>query len=92
MEETNRISAVPDWVCEVLSPSTIRVDKIKKMHIYARHGVPHFWLIDPIARTLYVLRLETDKWVVAGVYAEDDKVRAEPFQEAEIALKSLWLD
>ena len=92
MEETNWISVVPDCVCEVLSPSTIRVDKIKKIHIYARHGVPYFWVIDPIARTLDVLRLETDKWVLAGVYAEDDKVRAEPFQEVEIALKSLWLD
>ena len=85
-EETNWISVVPEWVCEVLSPRAIRVDKIKKMHICAHHGVRHCWLIDPIARTLDVLRLETDKWVLAGVYAEDDKVRAEPFQEAEIAL------
>jgi Uma2 family endonuclease len=91
-EETNWISVAPNWICEVLSPSTIRVDKIKKMSIYAEHGVPHLWLLDPNAKTLDVYRLESGKWVVAGFYVEDDKVRAEPFQAAEIDLQSLWLE
>ncbi|MFZ2448541.1 MAG: Uma2 family endonuclease [Syntrophobacteraceae bacterium] len=92
VEETNWISVCPDWVCEILSPSTIRVDKIKKMTIYARHNVGHFWLIDPAAKTLDVLRLESGRWVVLGVYADNDKVRAEPFEQAEISLGSLWLE
>ena len=91
-EETNWISIPPDWVCEVLSPSMLRVDKIKKMPIYAQYGVHHLWLIDPIAKTLDVFRLESGHWVVAGLYVEDDKVRAEPFQEVEIELSNLWLD
>jgi Uma2 family endonuclease len=90
-EEHNWISATPDWVCEVLSPGTLRTDKIKKLPLYGRHGVPHCWLIDPIAHTLDVFRLESGKWVIAGFYVEDDKVRAEPFQGIEIDLSNLWL-
>jgi Uma2 family endonuclease len=90
-EEHNWISVAPDWVCEVLSPGTIRVDKVKKMTIYGRHGVGYVWLLDPMNRTLDVLGLESGKWVVLGVYAEDDKVRAAPFQEVEIEMEHLWL-
>jgi Uma2 family endonuclease len=90
-EAHNWISAPPDWVCEVLSPSTVRRDKIKKMPTYGRHNVPYLWLVDPAARTLDVFRLESGKWVVAGCFADDDKVRVEPFQEVEIDLASLWL-
>jgi Uma2 family endonuclease len=91
-ETTNWVSASPDWVCEVLSPGTLRTDKIKKMPFYGRHGVQHLWFLDPAAKTLDVFRLESDKWVVAGLFVEDDKVRAEPFQEIEIDLNNLWLD
>ena len=51
-EVTNWISAVPDWVCEVLSPDTARNDKIKKMRVYAGHEVPYAWLLDPFLLTL----------------------------------------
>jgi Uma2 family endonuclease len=91
-EETNWISAHPDWVCEVLSPGALRLDKIKKMRLYGQNGVKHFWLIDPIAGTLDVFRLESGRWMVAGSFVEDDKVRAEPFQETEIDLSNLWLE
>jgi Uma2 family endonuclease len=89
-EETSWISVPPDWVCEILSPSSVRIDRIKKMTIYATHGVPYFWLIDPRDRTLEVLKLESGRWVVLGTYADDAKVRAEPFPEAEIELGRLW--
>ena len=90
-EETNWISVVPDWVCEILSPSTIRVDKVKKMGLYAEHGVRHLWLIDPSARTLDAFELASGRWVVLGTYVENDKARAEPFCEVEIELGGLWL-
>ncbi len=88
----NCISVSPDWVCEVLSPSTARLDKVRKMPLYARHNVPHLWLVDPASRTLDVFSLESGKWVLLAAFAEDDIVRAEPFQEIEIELKNLWLD
>lgn len=92
-EATNWISASPDWVCEILSSGTVQVDRIKKMTIYAQEGVPHYWLIDPRDRTLEVLKLaESSRWVVVGVYAADDKVRAEPFEEVEIDLGRLWAE
>jgi Uma2 family endonuclease len=90
--ETNWISITSDWVCEVLSPSTLRLDRVKKMPLYGQYGVPHFWLIDPVARTLEVFRLESGRWSLLGAFSEDEKVRVEPFQEIEIDLSILWLE
>ena len=90
--ETHWISVVPDWICEVLSPGTLRLDRVKKMFLYGQYGVEHAWLIEPVARTLEVFRLESGRWVLMGAFSEDDKVRAEPFQEIEIDLSVLWLE
>jgi len=81
----------PDWLCEVQSPSTARIDRVKKLPIYKEHRMQHVWLVDPVDRTLEVLRLENDRWVVAGNYAGDDVVRAEPFEAVEIDLGALWI-
>jgi Uma2 family endonuclease len=88
----NWISVAPDWICEVLSPGTLRLDRVKKMTLYGQHGVEHSWLIEPVARTLEVFRFESGRWVMLGAFSEDDKVRAEPFQEIEIDLSILWLN
>jgi Uma2 family endonuclease len=80
----------PDWVCEVLSPSTATIDSTKKLRIYARQGVGHAWLVDPIAQTLEVLRLEAGSWVIAATYAGAEVVRAEPFDLLELELQLLW--
>jgi Uma2 family endonuclease len=88
----NWISVRPDWICEILSPSTTRLDKVRKMPIYAEHGVSYAWLIDPTSKTLDAFRLESGKWLLVGTFAEDDKVRVEPFHEVEIELGNLWLE
>jgi Uma2 family endonuclease len=88
----NWISVVPDWICEVLSPFTARPDRVRKMPIYAEHGVQHLWLIDPVAKTLEVFRLESGRWVLLSVFAENDSVRAEPFHDIEIELGNLWIE
>jgi Uma2 family endonuclease len=62
------------------------------MALYGQHGVQHSWLIDPLAKTLEIFRLESGRWVLLGAFSEDYKVRAEPFQEIEIDLSVLWLD
>jgi Uma2 family endonuclease len=80
----------PDWVCEVLSPSTAAIDRAEKMPIYARERVPHIWLVDPIARTLEAFHLENDRWTLLGTWRDDARVRAEPFTELELELASLW--
>ena len=84
------LQIAPDWICEVLSPSTARHDRVRKLPIYAAHGVRHAWLIDPALRTLEVLRLESGSWVIVSAYQEDEKVRAEPFDAVEIDLAQLW--
>lgn len=81
----------PDWVCEVLSPSTARIDRIKKLPVYAREGVGHVWLIDPGLQTLEVFRLEGQKWLLALTAGGDEVVRAEPFDAIELALAGLWI-
>ena len=82
----------PDWVCEVISPSTGRIDRSRKMRIYAREGVRHLWFVDPLARTLEVYRLEDGRWIVASTHGGDEVIRAEPFDAIEIGLERWWLD
>ena len=82
----------PDWVCEVLSPSTERIDRVKKLAIYAREGVRHAWLLSPGNRTLEVLRLEAGRWMLLVTHAENEVVRAEPFEAIELDLATLWAD
>jgi len=81
---------VPDWVCEILSPSTARFDRITKLPIYRQAGIGHAWVIDPIARTLEVLRCHEESCLIAAAYQNQDKVRAEPFEAVEIDLSLLW--
>lgn len=83
------MTVVPDWVCEILSPGTARTDKVRKMPLYARFAIPYAWLLDPIGKTLEVYGLESGRWVVLGFHGGDDTVRAEPFQDLEIALGNL---
>ncbi|WP_438005117.1 Uma2 family endonuclease [Sorangium sp. So ce321] len=80
----------PDWVCEVISPRTERVDRGKKMRIYRREGVGHVWLLSPLLRTLEVYRLEGGRWVLLETYEDDAKVRAEPFDAVELDLAAIW--
>ncbi len=82
----------PDWICEVLSPSTAATDRAEKMPIYARERVGYAWLVDPIARTLEALRLDgaLGKWTLLGTWRDDAKVRVEPFETFELELAGLW--
>ena len=80
----------PDWACEVLSPSTASVDRIVKMAIYAREGVPHVWLVHPIDRTVEAYRLEAGRWMVVGTWGDDAKARIEPFDAVDLELAALW--
>lgn len=82
----------PDWACEILSDSTKKLDRGKKVPIYARSGVRHVWLVDPIARTLEVLRLERERYLILATHMDDAKVRAEPFEAVELDLSVLWAD
>ncbi len=81
----------PDWVCEVLSPATARLDRLKKLSIYWREGVGHAWLVDPVLETLEVFRRLEEAWLGALAAGGDDVVRAEPFDAIELTLTGLWI-
>jgi Uma2 family endonuclease len=83
----------PDWICEVLSPATETIDRVKKLHIYAREGVGHAWLVNPLLETLEVLRLDTvsGHWTIVATHDGRVNVRAEPFDAIEIELGALWV-
>ena len=90
LPETAYFPLVPDWVCEILSPSTAAFDRVPKLAAYARELVPHAWFIDPLTRTLEVLRLESGRWTMAARHTDNDVVRAEPFTDVAIELGALW--
>lgn len=82
----------PDWVCEVLSPSTARLDRVRKLPLYARVGVVHAWLVDPLEQTLEVRLLKDGQWTIVGVCSGSDVVRIKPFEAVQIELARLWAD
>jgi Uma2 family endonuclease len=90
--DTAYFPLAPDWVCEILSPSTASLDRAKKLACYAREHVAHAWLIDPLARTLEVLRLDAGRWTILATHSGADVVRAEPFAEIDLELGALWAD
>jgi Uma2 family endonuclease len=81
----------PDWVCEIVSPSTEQIDRRHKQPIYAREGVSHLWLVNPLARTLEVYRRSPDGWLLAVTHADAERARVEPFDAVELELAALWI-
>ena len=86
----HRYIVSPDWLCEVLSPSTYRWDRETKLPLYARYAVPWVWYVEPVKRYVEILPLENDDSTLAARYEGDAKFRAEPFTEIEIDLGSIW--
>lgn len=85
------VEVAPVWVCEVLSPSTARLDRGEKLDIYRREGVQHVWLVDPVIETLEILRLDGATFRLAATFAGDmAAIRAEPFDAIEFNLGALW--
>jgi len=80
----------PDWICEILSPSTARLDRAKKLPIYAQQGVGHAWVVDVNAQNLEVKRLESGKWTDIAIFTAGETVRAEPFEAIEIDMTYVW--
>lgn len=91
LPDEHRFEVVPDWVCEILSPGTVKKDRALKLPLYARDGVGHAWLIDPIARTLEAFERLDASWVLIAVLKDDDPVQVPPFDAVCFALSDLWV-
>lgn len=90
LPETAFFATAPDWICEVLSPSTEAEDRAEKLPVYAEFEVQHAWLVDPKLRTVEVFRREDRQWLLLATHRDDAVVRAEPFDAIEFSLSALW--
>ena len=90
LPEGHKFEVVPDWICEVFSPSSKSSDREEKMPLYAHYGVGYAWLVDPKAQTLEAYRLVDGKWAPLGFFRDDDDVSVPPFDAITIHLVELW--
>lgn len=88
--EGHRFEVVPDWVCEILSPSTASKDREVKMPIYAHYGVGCAWLVDPVGKTLEAYGLDNGDWRLLAEASGNDAIKAAPFDALELDLSNLW--
>lgn len=86
------LTVLPDWICEILSPSSASNDTIKKMRLYHQSKVPHYWLVDPIGETLSVYRWTPDGYLNVLIAERGERVRAEPFAAIELPLAAFFGD
>ena len=93
LPDTPWFELAPDWVSEILSPSTAHTNRAIKMPIYAREGLEHLWLVDPDARTLEVYALqESGRWLLLDTLKDDEGIQQPPFDAIEFPLADLWAD
>ena len=90
LPDTAYFTLAPDWVCEVLSASTRRLDLHEKRPVYAREGIGHLWLIDPVDRTLEAFELHEGQWLLIASAKDDDPVSIRPFDAITFSLGDLW--
>jgi Uma2 family endonuclease len=80
----------PDWVCEVLSPSTARLDRGRKRDIYAREGIAFLWLVSTEEQQLEAFVLENGRWMLAGTFTGKQTVYVPPFEDVGLELGLIW--
>lgn len=90
LPETAWFELPPDWVCEILSPSTRRLDLGIKREVYAQYGVSHLWLLDPEPRVLEVFELSGGRWLHVRTFTGDEEVAVPPFDAVPFKLDLLW--
>lgn len=90
LPDDHRFEVVPDWVCEILSPSTAKKDRAVKLPLYADYRVKHVWLVDPLAQTLEAFALTEKGWLLVATLKDDDPVSVAPFDAVSFSLADLW--
>ena len=90
LPDTRPIDVLPDWVCEVLSPSHPRLDRIVKADLYLRSGIPFYWILDVNGRTLEAFAHHESGWLRLGAWTDGDTPRVEPFAAIELDVGALF--
>ena len=88
--QDKNIVGAPDLVVEILSPSTARTDRVVKMNTYARHQVPHYWIVDPAAQTLEASEWAQGAYRLIAARAEAEEWQPTLFPGLMIHLAELW--
>ncbi|HKC25291.1 MAG TPA: Uma2 family endonuclease [Thermoanaerobaculia bacterium] len=88
--QSRPVRIAPDWICEVTSPSNVRHDRLTKAQLYARCGVPFYWIVDPAARLLEAFELSGAAWVRFGAWGDGDVARVRPFDTVELDVGTLF--
>lgn len=83
------VTIAPDWVCEVLSPSTAKTDRVEKLQTYFAAGVAHYWLLDPIEESLEVLRRTDLAYALVQTAHRGQRLKPEPFDALEFSVDEL---
>lgn len=97
MDPTRLLEVAPDWVCEILSPSTENRDRVMKARYYAEAGVSHYWIVSPEARTVEAYELEPPgvakerRWIRLGAWEDGDTARIAPFDAIELEVGRWFL-
>jgi Uma2 family endonuclease len=92
LPDTAWFEMVPDWLCEILSPSTARMDRAEKLPRYAHWGVAYIWLIDPNLRILEAYQNQNGHWIWVTTLKDNDPVSLLPFEAIRFSLGGLWVD
>jgi len=90
LPETAWFDVAPDWVCEIISPSTHKYDRSTKRDVYAREHISHYWIVDPVERLIEVFELVDSRWVLVLTAQDDLKVSLVPFEGIPFDLGRLW--
>lgn len=90
LPEKAYFETAPDWACEVLSPSTSRLDRGPKRRIYAEYGVEYLWLLDPDEQVLEAFHLADGQWTLIGTVIGAGAVSLRPFDAISFPLSILF--
>lgn len=80
----------PQWVCEVLSPRTVRRDRLVKLDVYHANRIDWAWLVDPVAKTIEVFEWSENGWVRKQTAGGDALALLEPFAAVSLELELIW--
>lgn len=83
--ERTPIEVMPDWLCEAAEP-----DRAAQLARYVGRGVGHVWLLDQASRTIDAYRVDHAGWTRVAIAVAGERLRAEPFDDIELDLSSLW--
>lgn len=86
---TRGVEGVPTLAVEINSPTTSRIDRVRKYQLYAKFGVPYYWILDPAARVFEAYELQGEKYIMAQ-RTSDETISVRPFPDLALPVSSLW--